>query len=417
MTRALVLTIIVLAWAACAGTPSGPGAADAPLGSPDGGAGPVDAPQSRADARAPDARAVGPDAALRDAPVKPPDARPGTPDARPGTPDAGPGAPDAPTSPCGDCPDGYTCGTANGLPVCRSDATGIPLFTHVTVIVMENLSLSELDESDNVMVSPFLQSLKTSAAYSTNYHGVTHPSLPNYLAMTSGDDFGVGCDCTPQGDGDCGTFSCTILTHSCSCPQSTDHLGDQLEAAGRSWRAYGESMGRDTPCRMDTDSLYAARHVPFVYYDDLQIDAGRCAQHVVDFSYLADETVVPDYVFIAPNLTNDMHDPVLGGHGPNIMHGDTWLSQTGVPGVTGRSAYKNGGLLVIVWDEDDYSGVFSDDDPIPMFVLSPYAKTGYTSSVHADHYSLLATIEDGLNLPRLANAVLADPLSDFFPPE
>ena len=72
-------------------------------------------------------------------------------------------------------------------------------------------------------------------------------------------------------------------------------------------------------------------------------------------------------------------------------------------------------MLLIVWDEDDLSGVIAADDPIPMFVLSPLAKTPYQSATHADHYAVLATIEDALGLPRLGAAAQATPLADFFP--
>jgi hypothetical protein len=88
---------------------------------------------------------------------------------------------------CGACPVGYTCGTANGIPVCRS-ATGIPLFSHVFVIVMENTSWATLDQS----TTPFIHSLKSNWAYAADYHGVTHPSLPNYVALVSGDTQGIG---------------------------------------------------------------------------------------------------------------------------------------------------------------------------------------------------------------------------------
>ena len=79
-------------------------------------------------------------------------------------------------------------------------------------------------------------------------------------------------------------------------------------------------------------------------------------------------------------------------------------------------AYQDGGLIVIVWDEDDDSGgITGTDDPIGMFIISPYAKTNFPSGVTADHYSLLATIEDGLGVGRLGQASGATPLTDFFP--
>src|SRR5262249_55818950 len=141
--------------------------------------------------------------------------------------------PDAPaTDACGGCPDGYHCGTANAIAVCRNDQSGIPLFGHVFVIVMENLSLSTLEDPDNREASPFLHSLEASAASSKNYHGVAHPSLPNYLALTSGATHGVECDCSPAGSGSCNDLVCNTLLSSCSCAQETGSIADQLEDAG-----------------------------------------------------------------------------------------------------------------------------------------------------------------------------------------
>jgi hypothetical protein len=346
-----------------------------------------------------------------------------------GGPDSGPHntGPDASVNPppdggtvtgtCGTCPTGYHCGTANGLQVCRNDTTQIPLFSHVFVIVMENLSYSTLTSNGNASASPFLHGLMTSAAYATDYHGVSHPSLPNYIAMTSGDTYGIGCDCEPSGTSQCSGATCNIVLHSCNCSQQASNLADQVEAAGKTWKAYGEEMG--APCNLTDSGGYAVRHVPFLYYQDVQSSADRCNNHVVDYATFTNDAssgTVPNFTFIAPNLTHDMHDPVFPGGATNITNGDTWLSSVGVPAITSLDAYKNGGLLVIVWDEDDYSGVINKDDAVPMFVMSPYAKTNYPSPTHADHYSLLATFEDGLGLPRItANVQNAAPLSDFFP--
>jgi hypothetical protein len=330
------------------------------------------------------------------------------------TPDGSVAHPDA--SACGSCPSGYSCGTANGLPVCRNDHTGIPRFSHVFVIVMENTSFKTFDSASNKQYTPFLHSLMTSAAYGTDYHGITHPSLPNYVAMMAGDTFGIGCDCSPTGTTGCNGAICNAVLHACACPQQAANLADQLEP-NHTWRAYAEDMGATTPCNKIDVNGYATRHVPFLYYDDIVTDDARCTAHVVDYGQLdadASANQVPEFVFIAPNLTDDMHDPFPAGS-TNLTNGDTWLKDTGVASITKLDAYKNGGLLVIVWDEDDLSGTLSKDDPVPIFVMSPYAKTNYMSTIHADHYSLLATIEDGLGVTRLANAITAAPLSDYFP--
>lgn len=286
------------------------------------------------------------------------------------------------------------------------------MFTSVFVIVMENTSLASLQASDN---TPYLSSLEQDWATSTDYHGVAHPSLPNYIAMTSGDTGGIACDCSPEGTA-CTASTCTLLLGGCGCAQTgLGNLGDQIEAAHGDWRMYGEDMG--TPCNITSSGSYAVKHVPFLYYKEITDDAPRCAEHVVDLSEFAGDlraTPPKRLSFIAPNLVSDMHDPVPAGPA-NYATGDTWLSNI-VPSILESDAFKKGGLLVIAWDEDDLSGIVKPDDPIPMYLLSPLAKKGgFSSSTKIDHYALLATIEDGLGLSRLGNAEPATPLADFFP--
>ncbi len=319
---------------------------------------------------------------------------------------------DASTDPCRGCPAGTTCGmTGGGLSACLSPS-GIPRFSHVFVIVMENTSLSTLMDATN---TPFIDTLFSDWASSSDYHGVTHPSLGNYLSMVSGmDTSAIGCDCEPTG-GACNSFNCNGLLHACGCAQSITHLGDQLETAGLTWMDYAEDMG--SPCNTANAGDYVARHVPFLYFENVQTDAARCNAHVVDYGgFAADLTAGPaSYSLIAPNLVHDMHNPVTGG-ATNLANGNAWLTGN-VPRILESPAFTDGGLFVIVWDEDDLSGVLAPDDPIALIVMSPYAKHGgYVSTTRADHSSLLATIEDGLGLDRLGSAASASPLSDFFAP-
>src|SRR5262249_18329249 len=279
---------------------------------------------------------------------------------------------------CGACPTGYHCGTANGLAVCRNDATGIPVFSHVFVIVMENLSLNTLLDPDNAGQSTFLRGLMTTDAWASDYHGVAHPSRPNYTAMPSGDRQSTGCDCSPAGDGSCNPLVCNILLSSCSCARDTSHLGDQLEAAGLGWRSYGEDMG--AACNLSSSGNYATKHVPFLYYDNVQGNADRCAAHVVDWTAFADDATrhsVPPFSFLSPNLADERQGPTFGDESKNIQHGDDWLRNVAGPAIFNLDEYKQGGLWVIAWDEDDHSGIFDGDEPIPMFLLSPYGKKGY----------------------------------------
>jgi phosphatidylinositol-3-phosphatase len=317
------------------------------------------------------------------------------------------------------CPHGYTCGTANGKPVCRAPS-GIPMFSHIFLILMENTSLSTLTPAMSGGSAPNLAALAAKYATGSAYHGVSHPSLPNYIALTSGGTQGVGCDCHAQpGQGSCNIATCNLALGSCTCDVSATNLADQIEGAKETWMAFGEGMS--TPCNDVDDSTtqYAVRHVPFIYYDDIQTNATRCNAHVVDFSSFAPDTA-PQFTFIAPNLTDDMHDPIPATT-ENITNGDKWIGPE-VAKIMASSSYTDGGLIIVVWDEDDDSGgITGTDDPVPIFVLSPYAKAGgYVSAVEADHYSLLATIEDAMALARLGSAGMtrpmkADTLADFFP--
>jgi len=321
--------------------------------------------------------------------------------------DAAGDAGDDATAGCGACPSGTTCGSANGLAVCRT-TSGIPRFTNVFVILMENTSKKTLDAATN---TPYLKSLARTYAVGNDYHGVAHPSLPNYIALASGDTQGVSCDCDPTGSA-CTTLTCNTLLHNCGCSHAAASIADQLEQAGLAWKAYAEEMG--TPCNTTSSGGYATRHVPFLYFDGVRTNAQRCAAHVVDYAAFAgDLASPPKFAFIAPNLTDDMHDPFPAG-AQNLANGDTWLSKH-AQAILDSAAFKAGGLLVIVWDEDDNSGVPNPDDAVPIFVMSPYAKKAYASATHADHYSLLATIEDGLGLSRLGKAAMATPLADYFP--
>jgi phosphatidylinositol-3-phosphatase len=327
--------------------------------------------------------------------------------------------------PCGTCPATYTCGTANGIPVCRAPS-GVPLFSHVFLILMENTSLSTLQAAMQASPSqaPNLQKMAATYATGADYHGAAHPSLPNYIALTSGGTQGTVCDCAAApGQGSCpgSLVVCEaqmLVEGACSCPNDAMNIADQLEAANQSWMAFGEDMG--TPCNTTDSGNYAQRHVPFLYYDDIQTNAARCQAHVVDFSKFSPAGAAA-YNFIAPNLIDDMHNPDPT-NATNIPDGDAWIGPE-VGKITAASTYQKGGLLVVVWDEDDGSGglLGDTDDPIGIFVLSPYAKAGgYVSSAKANHYSLLATVEDGLGLPRLGSAAdpgtgIAATLADYFP--
>src|SRR5207244_4949284 len=79
-------------------------------------------------------------------------------------------------------------------------AAGIPAYDHVFVIVMENHSYGQIIGSPS---APYINSLLSSGSLATNYYGVSHPSLPNYLALACGSTYGTTSDCT----------SCWVAAH------------------------------------------------------------------------------------------------------------------------------------------------------------------------------------------------------------
>jgi phospholipase C len=242
---------------------------------------------------------------------------------------------------------------------------------HVFVIVMENTSLV------TALQSPAIAKLASTYTLAANYHAVASPSLPNYLALTSGSTWGVrdnGYHALPAGG-----------------------LGAQLTAAGISWRAYMEGL-TDAGC-MRSPYPYALKHNPFAYY------GGGCPENVVPLDALdADLTGdTPRFVWITPGLCHDGHDCALSDAA-------AWLDDQ-VSRITASPAWRANGVLFIVWDEGDGRG----GDVVPLIAVSP-GQAGSRSDAHFDHYSLLATIEDLFRLPRLGAAEHATPLTELLPP-
>jgi len=244
--------------------------------------------------------------------------------------------------------------------------TPAPAPSHVFVIVLENRSYSQL------IGDPYIASLAAAYGIATNYHGVSHPSLPNYLALTSGSTWGIADDgfhALPAGG-----------------------IGAQLTAAGIDWRAYMEGM---TDGCYRSPSPYALKHNPFAYY------GSTCPAQVVPFTQFPTDMngTVPRFVWITPNLCHD-------GHDCSNAVAEGWLAQT-VPVILATSAWRDGGVLFITWDEGEDSA-----NSVLTLVIHPDPLL-HQSSLAYNHYSLLATIEDQLGLGRLGLAARATPMTDL----
>jgi hypothetical protein len=262
-------------------------------------------------------------------------------------------------------------------------------------IVMENHNYDQIIGNAS---APYINSLLQQGADAVGYHGpFVHPSKPNYIWMVAGENFGILDNDDPSPGAAIGSQS---------------HLADQIEKAGLTWRTYQEGMG--APCGLSSHGRYAVKHNPFAYFADISGSDGRvfqpsdrCLSHMVDYSRVDADIAagtVPDYVFVTPDLVNDMHDGTIAA-------GDSWLSHE-IPKILATDAYKNGGSLFLLWDEGSANG----DDP-PFIALSPNARAGFVSQTTYDTTSYLKTVQAILGLETLPCAPQPDAvplMSDLF---
>jgi phosphatidylinositol-3-phosphatase len=250
---------------------------------------------------------------------------------------------------------------------------GLARVDHVVWIVMENKRYEQIIGSSD---SPYVNALATRFGTATKMFAETHPSLRNYIAMTSGTIQDALADSGPP------------TVH----PLDIDSIFGQLSG---NWRALQESMPSN--CALANSGTYAVRHNPATYYTRVREE---CATRNVP---LADR---PDlsarFTFITPNLCNDTHDcPVAVG--------DTWLS-TFVPKVLESGEYASGRTVVfLTWDESDGT----PENHIATIVIAPTTRNVVSNDVF-NHYSLLRTTEELLGLPFLGGAARASSMRASF---
>jgi phosphatidylinositol-3-phosphatase len=318
-------------------------------------------------------------------------------------------------------------------PVNSQSHDGPPPLKHVFVIMMENTSYDDLLSPSNQNTA-FIQQLAANNGLATNYFGVTHVSLPNYIAATSGQTWGSNSDDIAQAP---------LFDH--------QNLVDQFEAARVSWKAYMEDLPSPGDLVTETpDGLYVRKHNPFLMYPDVYNNPDR-ANKVVPLTQLSTDLStghVPQFVWITPNICNDMHggaptcpfpssptDPLQAAL---YQDGDNFL-RTWVGAITHSRAWRGNSAIFITWDE----GGFQDDPPfgptdispgpdspilpatpanpvtggggdlaggttyggghVPMIVVARGVGHRVDSSF-AGHYSLLQTIEQNFRLPLLGDA-------------
>jgi len=257
---------------------------------------------------------------------------------------------------------------------------------HVLVVMEENQGYEATQTNCGAANAYFCQ-LASQYASVVPWFGATHPSLPNYLAVTSGSVQGCYSD-------------------GCSGPYPADNLGYQLTQAAIPWRAYMESM--PSPCYPGSSSgNYAKKHDPFLYYQDIS-GSSLCASQVVPYPGAAglvaalDGPTAPDFVWITPNLQNDLHDGT-------VAQGNAWLQANLAPVLSSAWFQNFKSTVIVTEDENDVAaggGCCGDagGGQIPMLVISRTARGRGMVSLTGDQYGTLRSIEETFGLPPLGAA-------------
>ncbi len=252
----------------------------------------------------------------------------------------------------------------------------IPSFDHVIVVVFENKEESAvLGRGD----APTFNAMAKRYARLTRYYGVTHPSLPNYVALVSGTTAGIPTDCT-------------------SCIVSARNLADTLESTGRTWKTYAQGL----PRRGFTGASrgrYAKKHVPFLYFRDV-VDTPERRNRVVPLAELRADLArgaLPSFALVVPDLCNSMHDCP-------VRTGDQWLRRT-VP----RLLTVPNSVVFVVFDEGTSNA--RGGGHVPALALGTAVRPGARFTAVTSHYGLLRTIEEAWGLPFLGRSAAARPIT------
>jgi acid phosphatase len=251
--------------------------------------------------------------------------------------------------------------------------------TKLLVFVVENHSLTEMKQG-----MPFVRGLARRYAYATNYHAITHPSLPNYLAIAGGSTFGVSDDDSPSAH--------RIHGHSV--------FGLALRH-GRTAKVYADGM----PHRCDLSSGgtdYAVKHNPWAYFVD---ERRACRRHDVPVRQLARDVAagrLPNAGMVVPNLVHDAHDG-------SLAQADAWIRQK--VDMIRRGRDWTSGRLAIVITADENDGRSGNR------VLTVVASRSVPHRVvrrRLTHYSLTRLYLDVLGVRRIRRARTAPSMTAAF---
>jgi hypothetical protein len=270
----------------------------------------------------------------------------------------------------------------------------VPPLDHVYIVMMENTNYADIVHDDGRSATidarmPFLAAAARKGVLLTDMWATYHPSDQNYVAIVAGNTYRYGPVYYPDYD------------------LPVTHLGDLLDAYGRTWRGYVQNM--NTPCNLQADTnggWFAPDDEPFAHFDDVISDAARCQaalRDVTDFESAIATNTLPNFAWIAADGWWDGEGAWSDNFdmGVSLQRQDQFLAATLGPLLTSNSWKHSRSLLVITWDESLGWG-WPDNHVATVLVGSPgLLREGSVDRSHYDAYGVLRTVEGALALDGL----------------
>jgi acid phosphatase len=261
-------------------------------------------------------------------------------------------------------------------PDAGSTLTVRPKLGRVAVMVLENRSYEQVIGNPS---APYINSLARTGALATRYYAITHPSLPNYIAMTTGGHKGINTNCA-------------------TCKSEGRSLVNQLDRARLSWRAYFESIPKRVASPFKAGAPYNRHYNPFVYTEQGGSDLASDLANFGGLSHDLATHTLRRFSWIAPNVWHD-------GHNGKLAAVDSFAARL-VPRIV--KALGARGVLFVTWDEGQRSDTRGANGQgggrIPLIAVGPGARSGARVQVRANHYAFLKTMEASLGLGALGHA-------------
>jgi acid phosphatase len=285
---------------------------------------------------------------------------------------------------------GTTPSTSATLTVAAAPPPGP--FNHIVLVLFENTNYASVIGSTS---APYFNTLANTYGLATQYFANTHPSIGNYFELTVGQILTNDDNVTPAAN-----------------PVSADNVVRRLLAAGKTWKAYEESLPSIGYTGNDVLPNYSVRHNPFAYFTDVQNVPAQKSNLVpfedanVGFAHDLAAGPLPNYSFVMPNMCNSAHDCPLST-------ADTWL-QTNLGPLINNTTLMQDTLVIVVFDESANDNT-NGGGLVYWTAVSPKVRPAYKSTTVYQHQSTLRETLEGLDLPsNLGDAATAPSMGEFF---